>query len=73
MSLTRAPRKVTIEEVRALDWRGNYYRDRSAFDVVHEFVIDESNPLEQRIEALQIASRDGMGEEEIVDEAYLLA
>lgn len=72
-ALETLARGATIEQIRAIDWRGNHYRDRSAFDVVHDFVANASNPLAERIEALQIATRDGMGEPDLVDEAYLLA
>jgi hypothetical protein len=56
-------KSMTIEQIRQLKWHGNHASDSRTFFVVDAFVLDEENSLEDRMEALNIASSSGMGVE----------
>jgi len=65
---------LTIEMIRAHRWCGNAWSDGPAFDSIHKFVIDESNSVADRAEALRIMGRDAMGlEDDGVSDAAAVA
>jgi hypothetical protein len=51
----------TIDEIRAHEFVGNAHSDSDIFAAIHDFAIDESQPVAHRAEALWIMADRGMG------------
>lgn len=52
---------VTIEQIREHQFVGNAHSDSGIFAAIHEFAMDESQPVAHRAEALWIMGDRGMG------------
>lgn len=52
---------LTIEQIREHQFLGNAHSDHDIFAAIHEFAIDESQPVAHRAEALWIMGDRGMG------------
>lgn len=52
---------MTIEQIREHQFVGNAYDDHDVAVAIHEFAMNESQPVAQRAEALWIMASRGMG------------
>lgn len=62
----QAEKLVTIQDIRGHEWVGNAFSDSPAFMAIDAFIQREDVSVEDRIEALEIMGRDGMGIDEPV-------
>ncbi len=53
--------KLTIEQIRAMTFAGNFHADQPKFDQIDTFIVDENNPMKDRAEAVRKMVEDGMG------------
>ncbi len=60
---------MTIQGLRDMRWAGNHHSDSGRFRAVDDFILANLDDREACKEAMEIASRDGMGiDEKVTDE-----
>lgn len=52
---------MTIDDIRAIVWVGNYHSDHGRFHAIEDFVLHSGAPYAEKYEAFVIYGRDGMG------------
>lgn len=61
----------TIQDVRDLKWAGNHHFDSGRFRAVDDFILENRGDRGVCREAMEIASRNGMGVDEKVSDEQL--
>jgi hypothetical protein len=60
---------MTLAELKAIKIIGNANNDMALLIGLSDFTLDESQPMEDRIEALRYLNCDVMGEHVVIEEA----
>ncbi len=66
-------KNVTIEQLEAFPIRGNFDQDSDLLDACHDFIVNEKNPMADRIRALKVVDQVmGVESEDEIDETAVL-